>query len=636
MSKLTVTETTVPVLLKGLRCGEWLVPKFQRDFVWSNSATISLINSIIDAKPVGMVTLWEQEDQSDLELEHVSIPDSIDGRTQERYYGDPTARTGRYYAVLDGRQRSTALALAFGGLRAQSGTYRNSVRFYLDVCAKDDNERVVSFRASEVQRKNLIAPSSCIAQGLFPLEVSDPDKIYTTWMDYLQEIGNAKNYPDQKLPPEEEIARRNTVLRKAFSGIINTKIAVYIVPKEYALSEICEIFETLNTTGTKVSTVDLIHSWLYSDTKDRPNGPILLRDEIDILGEQDGAVGWADSKDRPELIAQIVAACHVALDKKPAPRSMGSAKPSSITSVKSADLLAIPSAFWETVIENNIQFAKFLGDFQTGTTGGIFSMNDCPYPASASIYVALRWYLEFDKPSSSNWGLQHLDPLFRAFFWRNVFLTRYDQGFLSQIGADILDMKEFLASVKPNTQLDDWKVSANAWLDRLFSSKGQLSEESIANIVSDGKNSGALKKGSILLFTARATDDPVDRRLSIKDANSELELHHIFPKDWCRNNATGKLAKFLNPELADRDWINSAANLLPMHRVTNNKWRKRNPGQFIEENSLNYNDNQDLWLRYFVTEQAFNFLKLGADGMEEFWKLRRDAIARAIFQRTLV
>ena len=77
---------------------------------------------------------------------------------------------------------------------------------------------------------------------------------------------------------------------RSFEGLMATKLAVNIVPSSYSLSEICEIFEVLNTTGTKVSTVDLIHSWLFSETS-RDKSPILLRDWIDRLGEQAGAVG---------------------------------------------------------------------------------------------------------------------------------------------------------------------------------------------------------------------------------------------------------------------------------------------------------------------------------------------------------
>ena len=306
MSTLEVSEINVPALIKKLKAGEWLSPQFQREFVWSTAATIALINSIIDAKPIGMVTLWEQEDESDL-LEHISIPDwdTATGRTRPKFFGDANSKTGRYYAILDGRQRSTALALAFGGLRASSGLYRTAGRFYLDVNATDDAERVTFITEKDVQKRGLQKLNISISEGLFPLEVGDPDKIFATWMNFLQQLRDPGFYVEGKLPDEPEMERRNKVLQNAFNGIINTKIAVYTVPKTYSLAEICEIFETLNTTGTKVSTVDLIHSWLYQDTVSSPDGSILLRDKIDELGELDGAVGWSSSRERPELYRAI-------------------------------------------------------------------------------------------------------------------------------------------------------------------------------------------------------------------------------------------------------------------------------------------------------------------------------------------
>lgn len=75
MANLQVTDTTVPALIKKLQSCEWLVPNFQREFVWSNANVISLINSIIDAKPIGMLTLWEQEGISQIDLEPVSVSD---------------------------------------------------------------------------------------------------------------------------------------------------------------------------------------------------------------------------------------------------------------------------------------------------------------------------------------------------------------------------------------------------------------------------------------------------------------------------------------------------------------------------------------------------------------------------------
>src|SRR5690606_31383290 len=101
---------------------------------------------------------------------------------------------------------------------------------------------------------------------------------------------------------------------------------------------------TLNTTGTKVSTVDLIHSWLYTDTSREARQPLSLRDWIDELGQLQGAIGWASRDDRPELIAQIVTASYIALTEKAAPRKVGRKQPTALTSVKAGDLLATPTA----------------------------------------------------------------------------------------------------------------------------------------------------------------------------------------------------------------------------------------------------------------------------------------------------
>jgi hypothetical protein len=74
MGGLQVTDVAVPELLKKLKRGEWLVPEFQRQFVWTVSDAIELVNSIFDSRPIGMATLWEQPDESELPLEPISIP----------------------------------------------------------------------------------------------------------------------------------------------------------------------------------------------------------------------------------------------------------------------------------------------------------------------------------------------------------------------------------------------------------------------------------------------------------------------------------------------------------------------------------------------------------------------------------
>nr|WP_249135440.1 DUF262 domain-containing protein [Bradyrhizobium sp. AUGA SZCCT0222] len=635
VANLQVEDTNVPNVITKLKTSEWLSPLFQRDFVWSNANVVSLVNSIIDARPIGMITLWEQEGGSSLPLEPISIQDhGQGGKSETRYFSDPNIRPGRYYAILDGRQRSTALALAFGGLRAQSGLFKNAGRYYLDVTATDDTERVKYFTEKDVLKRQLNTLKVAVSNGLFPLEVEDPEAIFDQWMGYLQFIRDPAYYAGGDLPEAAELDRRNRILQSAFNGIIRTKIALYIVPRTYNLAEICDIFETLNTTGTKVSTVDLIHSNMYSDTVEDPKGPILIRDRIDELGELDGAVGWASSRERPELIAQFVAAIHVALNSKPDPRPIGGSKEYRISSVKSQDLLALPAAQWRSVFDQNAKLAGYIGAFQLAVAGGSFTMAQCPYPAAASIYVALRWFLEFDKSTHVEWTPKHLDAIFRAFFWRNALNTRYDQGFLTQIGTDIRELKSFLGTIKRKDNFDSWRATANAWLDDHVAKP--VSSEAIYDLVTDGEEAGALRRSAFLLLYARASRDPVDGMTAIQLGSGQMQLHHIYPKDWCANNVHGKAAEYIDKSIAKRDFVNSAANLIPMARSSNLSWRKKAPAQFIEEEELSYDSRADLWNTYFVTREMFDVLNSSDVDPGRFWEMRGRSIAEEIARRMMV
>ena len=76
MAEIQVSSLGIGDLLEKLRRGEWQVPQFQREFVWNIADVENLAWSIFSARPIGMVTLWEQPPNSGLELENVSLADS--------------------------------------------------------------------------------------------------------------------------------------------------------------------------------------------------------------------------------------------------------------------------------------------------------------------------------------------------------------------------------------------------------------------------------------------------------------------------------------------------------------------------------------------------------------------------------
>lgn len=640
MSGLKVEAVGVSQLLNYLRESSWLVPSFQRDFVWSESDVVGLVHSVIEARPIGMATLWEQPDGSELSLEPISIPDPSNPDAQPiARFSNVSAddRPRKFFAILDGRQRCTALAMAFGGLRAQGARSKFSGRYFLDVGAKDDAARVAYLRETEITRRGLTSEAVAIANGLFPLASYEPgEELFPQWMRYLQAIRNPANYPGGALPDVGELNRRDAILKQAFSGINKTLLAVYVVPQDYGLGDICEIFETLNTTGTKVSTVDLLHSWLYNDTV-ASDDPVLLREWIDELGQMDGAVGWADKKERPELIAQAVTACYIALDSEKAPpRRVGRRQVASIKSVKAGDLLATPPQFWNEVIAQPERLAGYFGDFQAVVADGPFGMKDCPYPVSCVIFLALRWYMDSDARFRDHWARTELDAAYRAFFWINSLTGRYDQGFLTQSAADLKFLKELLYSRAEHASFGAWAAVAQEKLDA-FMERSVPTREQLVDRLTDKRPSGALGKALALPLIARAHKDLLDPSVALEfPSEAGVELHHIYPRDWCKNNSAGSLADILNVRVAGRNYCESLANLIPLSRESNLWWRARVPHAAIKEKAVSYNSSRSILERSFISAESFEYLVADEPHPKDFWEQRASDMADCLLRLTRI
>ena len=584
-----------------------------------------LVYSILERRPIGMATLWQQPDGSTLDLEAVSIPD----REKPAELPKVESASATKFAVLDGRQRCTAIAMAFGGLRPTDRRMKFCGRFFLNLAAQDDARRIEYVKEADAVNRGLKSDATAIGLGLFPLSSSNPDETLSDqWYRYAQAIHNPDNYPDSELPDAEELQHRNDILRRSSEGLMATKLAVNTVPPSYSLAEVCGIFEVLNTSGTKVSTVDLIHSWLYAETSE-DESPVLLRDWIDKLGDQRGAVGWSSSTDRPELIAQMTTAAYVSLEPKsrPEPRTVGHAKRAGVESVKSADLLATPTPHWKNVIAREDQFAEYLGDFQQCVARGAFGWQACPYPVTASIYVGLRWHHRFDVDANRPWGVRDLDALFRGFFWRNALSSRYDQGFLTQLGTDIKKLKRILNSRSPFGSFEEWATEANRSLDA-FMDKPLPDADELRDLYG-GRQTGALQKALLLPIVAGARKDLLKPDTDISfPAHTDIELHHIYPKAWCRDNHTGELSKWLDhPKVSVKDWVNAPANLMPLTRDSNVMWRSANPGAILHQENLSYDSHGELFASVFVSEGAFEHLSHGAGGIPHFWEARADTLA---------
>jgi len=624
---------SVPDVLKQLSSGSWLVPPFQRDFVWDVSAIQSLATSILDGYPIGMMTLWDQsEEETDDHLEAISLPDwdREERKTTKRLFTNKKDDNPK--AILDGRQRCTALAMLFGNFTQSDGTRKYAGRFFLDVTSTEPSERVVFKKKKELQRQNLTTDKACMSIGLYPLSPRPGVPITEQWLDYIEGLRDPSLYPDGVLPDEDELNRRRILLRSSYKGIFHSNVAVYVVPPEYDIGKICDIFETLNQTGVKVSTVDLIHSWILTETT-REGDPLSVREWMDEASELEGAIGWISPENRPELTAQLVTACYVARESKPEPPRKSKGKRKEIASVKSPDLLNTPKGHWREVVQHQDDLANFLKDFQYLVAGGLFGYRQCPYPVSAAIYVAMRWhhkmdYMEHDAP----WAKPELDALYKAFFWRNALSKRYDQGFLTQLGSDIQFFKNTLSMRSEISALSEWVKEADIKLTNQIRNPIPTLEQ-ISESLLNGRPGGALQSAYLLPMLAACPYD-IDGVELDSGKPLSVELHHIWPKKWCRDHSAGEYQEILDPKKGRIDFVNSIANLMPLSSKTNKSWRESSPKNFIEKKRINYQAISEAMKASSIDEDCFELLLSDVKDVQKFWQHRADLLAKRLLELT--
>lgn len=632
-SSIPISAVSVPDALSKLKDGEWLVPAFQRDFVWDVPAITSLATSIIDGYPIGMMTLWDQSEDDDVaHLEPISLPDwsAEKGEVVKRTFGAKQSRHPQ--AILDGRQRCTALAMLFANFRQLDGKRKYAGRFFLDVTAIDPNERIAFYKVKALEKRGLTSDTACIAQGLFPLSPPEGINITEQWLDYIEAIRQKGIYPPDKMPDSDELDRRAQILRSAYKGIFHSTVAVYTVPSDYDLGKICDIFETLNQTGVKVSTVDLIHSWILTETT-KEGDPLSVRDWMEEVSSLPGAVGWVSSEKRPELTAQFVTACYVARDLKPEVPRKSKGVTKEIRSVKSPDLLNTPKAHWRQIVTHQDDFSSYLGDFQKVVAGGVFSADKCPYPVSAAIYVALRWHLSKDYPrGNAAWNRPELDALYRAFFWWNSLSGRYDQGFLTQLGADIAFMKKTLMRRAEHDSAASWLTDAQESL-QIHMSKDLPSSQRLKETLLNGRPGGALQSAVQLRMIAASRHDIAGVDLEVGKP-LEVQLHHIFPTKWCKNNANGRFERILNSKKSEIDYVNSVANMMPLSPATNQAWRDMSPGTFVVSRGITFAPLEKAMRASFITSELFDLMILDLEGVSAFWDTRAELIASSLLELT--
>jgi len=226
-------------LFRQISNGEIKIPAFQRKYVWNEKQVLSLLSSVYEGYPIGSLLFWKVDKKVfDIALPSVSaFPDLV-----EKY---------PLNYVLDGMQRLTTL---FGVFNHQNGI--------------TDKILNVGFDLKE-NRFSLLTNNSSHVEYIVPLSsLFSPKRL-------LEFQSGLASQPDG-----DNLINAVLNLQAAFQEYMIPTVTI----QSDDIKRVVGIFERVNSTGTRLSSVDFMRAITWSTSFDLSSRLAQIADEISEFG----------------------------------------------------------------------------------------------------------------------------------------------------------------------------------------------------------------------------------------------------------------------------------------------------------------------------------------------------------------
>lgn len=478
LPELDPSALKIDKLIQKIENGDILIPAFQRGFVWKQDQVIELLDSIVDNYPIGSALLWSTKDRikNTRNIAGYKIPSS-----------DPELPTNY---VLDGQQRISTIYGVF------SQNTEQEIDFEGYQPKKDLFEIYYDFKLNKFLPK--------------PELTSHPD----TYI-YLRSLLNVTTLMQALNNLNKKYHARAQELVSKFN---NYEIPIVTI-KHRTKEEVAVIFERINNTGTKLSMVDLMTAWTWTED-------FHLLEELDSLRDDLEERGFEGISNK--LILQIISGI---LNEDTTTQG--------ILDTKSEDI----RDNWLLLSESIKKGIDWLSS----------SLNCKHYdflPFNQQLIPIIKFHAIAGTPTAN-----HYENL-TQWFWRTSFSDRYSSGTTTaKMNTDIQAMKSIRKGGSLDTNLYETSISSIELMMTKFS-KGNPITRAFLLLLSQ------LKPKDMISNTLIDTGNALSKY-------NRKEYHHIFPRAYLKKLNAG-----------DRV-INSVVNFCFLSSQSNKKISTKKPSDYI-------------------------------------------------------
>lgn len=551
-------------LLRSTKEGETQLPDFQRSWVWKDEQIRSLLASISLSYPVGVVMMLETGNHNvrfqTRPIEGVTLNNSVEPKR----------------LILDGQQRLTSLvqSLILGKPVITKDARDKTIHrwYYVDIVkALDPNiereEAIISLPEDKIIRFRGVVQEDYSTiekeyhKGLFPLaQIFD----YAAWR---------RGYNILFRYNEESLNLFDRFEEEVIDGFKQYRVPVILLHKETPREAVCQVFEKVNTKGVSLTVFELITATFAADKFNLRED--WLKREKELKTPQYQVLKNIDNTE----FLQAVTLC-VTYENPP-------------VSCKRKDILKLNLEQYEKWANSVTQGFKQAAELLH--TQKIFTERDLPYQtqltALAAILAALGNPVNHAEDNAK---------LIR-WYWCGVFGEIYGSAIESRLAYDLQQVVEWIKNngSEPFTIRD--ANFAPSRLQYLYTRRSAAYK---------GLSALLLRDGGCDFYTG----SPID---TLKNFDSPIDIHHIFPRHWCQKNGI------------KRELYDSVINKTPLSAKTNRQIGSNPPSIYlakIQKDTGISEAKMDELLRSHVIDPV----ALRADDFDAFFQARQKALLERI------
>ncbi|WP_125670940.1 GmrSD restriction endonuclease domain-containing protein [Candidatus Methanodesulfokora washburnensis] len=494
-------------VLEDIENGKIRLPNFQRDFRWERSNITELIISLLNGYPIGVLLFWD--------VRGVGKENRLASRLFEGVDKDKEELSSEEYLVLDGQQRLTSLYQLFYKEFVKTKGNRE-IKFFLDlneIQNKKIDDCVKSYSKKDIQRKRLDQPEEQMKNHLLPLNIILSDKLH----DWIR--GYMKYWPSKEGSGNADEATKMASFNKEFLSkgkpIHNLKnYKLHVIKLEYRdLDAVATIFEKLNTTGLPLNIFEILTAKFY--------GTMNLRNKWEkTKKDYDSIKSFTKDEKDNSLAILILKAILLKKSIEENDKSLECKRKNLLNNLTSEDI----EKYWDKCAEFLHRSLNMLkGNY------GCPSLRYLPY---STILVPFSLAMDFIEnklpPERRKAAYRKLE----RWYWASVFSERYDSGTDTKSKTDINEIIEWIN--------DDRKIPE------------AIREFDIRFIDLEEVTRGARFTGILNIIIKRGAKDFLTGKsigVLISDKPREVNVHHLFPKKWVKEENKKLRDSILNKTL---------------------------------------------------------------------------------------